>query len=238
MIANRFYTTQEKVEAMSGVDGRKPLPVGTMLFIPATNENFGASRQPVGMVHQEEVYYRVGERDDIALVSMYAGIKKQELILWNSLHGNTLKEGQILFIGWVKMVPKDTINLANGLAYPSGKRIRSMDTSKHAYGELDSLYNIQTRNGTSTISEKGTAVFFEKAGNNKVYFAFHNTTARGAVIKVTNPGTGKTIYAKVLGTIPDTKQYAGCIIGISSAAKEALDINDNKAWCELTYSPN
>ena len=238
MIANRFYTSQEKIESMSGVDGRKKLPVGTLLFVPASAENFVASRQPVGMVNQEEVYYHVGERDDIALISMYAGIKKQELIMWNSLHGNSLAEGQPLFIGWIKMVPRDSINLANGLAYPSKMTTFNPDTSKHAFGELDSLYNVQTRNGTSTISEKGTAVFFEKAGNNKLYFAFHNTTPRGAVIKVLNPGTGKTIYAKVLGTIPDTKQYAGCVIAISNAAKDALGITDSKGWCELTYSPN
>jgi hypothetical protein len=58
------------------------------------------------------------------------------------------------------------------------------------------------------------------------------------VIKVTNPGTGKSIFVKVLGPIPDTKQYAGSIIGIATAAKEALGVTDTKAWCELSYSPN
>ncbi|MBC7554637.1 MAG: LysM peptidoglycan-binding domain-containing protein [Taibaiella sp.] len=238
MAANRFYSTQEKIESSSMVDGRKKLPAGTTLIIPLTKDNFHATKEPVGMEHQERLYYRVREKDNIALISLLAGVQKQDMILWNSLHGNTLIEGQPLFIGWVKVVEKDSINLANGLAYPSLKPRTVADTAKHAYGELDSLYNVQTRNGTSTITEKGTAVFFEKAGNNKIYYAFHNTSQRGAVIKVTYPGTGKTIYAKVLGPIPDTKLYANSIIGICNSAKEALGVNDSKAWCELFYSPN
>jgi len=112
------------------------------------------------------------------------------------------------------------------------------DTSKHQPGMLDSVYNVQTNFGSNTITEKGTAVFFEKAGKNDIYYAFHNTTQRGAIIKVVNPGTGKVIYAKVMGPMPETKQYTNCIIGISTPAKEALGITDNKAWCELYYSPN
>lgn len=238
MIANRFYASQEKIESLSMVDGRKKLPAGTTLYIPVSNDNFNATKEKVGMQNQEELYFRVGEKDDLALISMYAGVKKQDIVLWNSFHGNTVKEGQPVFIGWVKVVPKDSITLADGLAYPSRKGRIANDMSKHAFGELDSLYNVQTHDGTSVLTEKGTAVFFEKTGSNKIYFAFHNTTPRGAVIKVTNPGTGKTIYAKVLGALPDTKLYANSVIGISNAAKDALGITEEKAWCELTYSPN
>ena len=238
MVANRFFSTQEKVESSSMVDGRKKLVAGTALIIPVTKENFHATKEPVGMDNQQPIYYHVREKDNISLISLLAGVQKQDMLLWNSLHGNTLQEGQPLFIGWVKVVTKDSINTANGIAYPSRKNTVATDNSKHAFGEMDSLYNVQTRNGTNTITEKGTAVFFEKAGNNKIYYAFHNTSPRGTVIKVVNPGTGKTVYAKVLGPIPDTKLYANSIIGICNNAKEALGITDSKAWCELFYSPN
>jgi len=239
MIANRFFASQEKIESLSMVDGRKKLPVGTTLYIPVGPENFTASKERSGIENKQELYFRVGEKDDLALVSMFAGVKKQDIVLWNSMRGNTLKQGQAVFIGWMKVVPRDSITMTDGIAYPSRRgRIVTNDTGRHAFGELDSIYNVQTRNGTNILNEKGTAVFFEKAGSNKIYFAFHNTTPRGAVIKVTNPGTGKVIYAKVLGPVPDTKQYANAVIGISSAAKEALGITEDRAWCELTYFPN
>lgn len=240
MIASRFNTTQEKIESLSQVDGRKKLPVGTTVYVPLSNENYTAAREATGIAHQEPVYFRLGERDNLALIAMFAGVKKQDIVLWNGLKGNNLKEGNVVFIGWLKVVPKDSVSLADGLAYPSqsGRSAAASTSSHQAYGELDSLYNVQTRNGTSTISEKGTATFFEKTGSNKVYYAFHNTTPRGAVIKVYNPGSGKTIYVKVLSTIPDTKEFANCVIGISNAAKEALGVTDSKSWVELTYSPN
>lgn len=238
MIANRFHAKQEKIESMSQVDGRKKLPPGTTIYIPVDAENFTASKESTGITHQEPLYFKVGEKDNLALISMFAGVKKQDIVQWNNLKGNNLKEGDVVFIGWLKVVPGDSINIAEGLAYPSSAGHNTAKASNHAYGELDSIYNVQTRNGTNTISEKGTAVFFEKTGSNKVYYAFHNTTPRGAIIKVYNPGSGKTIYVKVLSAIPDTKEFANCIIGISNAAKEALGVTDSKSWCELTYSPN
>jgi len=241
MLAYRFYTAVDKIESMSEVDGRKKLAPGTVLLIPLTSENFLAAREAVGIENHEQVFYKVKEKDNIPLICIYLGIKKPDLILWNSLHGNTITEGQPLFVGWVKMIPQDSINIANGVAYPSHRRtaiVETTDTVKHAFGGLDSLYNVQTSNGRNTITEKGTAVFFEKTGKNNIYYAFHNTTPRGAIIKVTNPGTGKYIYAKVLGPIPDTKLYANSIIGICNAAKEMLGVTEEKAWCELSYSPN
>ena len=240
MLSRRFLIDEAKIESASAVDGRKKLAAGTEIIIPLTPANYSATKEPVGLENQEQVFYKVREQDNIPLIAIYDGVKKQDIISWNSLHGNTLTEGQPLFIGWIKMIPRDSINLMNGIAYPSLKKnsVTIVDTAKHAFGILDSMYNVQTRNGQNTISEKGTAVFFEKPGKNNIFYAFHNTTRRGAVIKITNPGTGKFVFAKVLGPIPDTKLYANSIIGICSAAKEMLGVTDDKAWCELTYSPN
>ncbi len=241
MLANRYYISQEVLETTSGVDGRKKLPAGTMLHIPLNKDNFKCAEEASGLLHWEKVFYRVGEKDDLALISLYAGAKKQDIIQWNTLKGSRLSEGQVLFIGWVKVVEKTEENIENGLAYPTQKNVASnaasVDTVRHAYGELDSAYFAQTKNGKNIISEKGSAAFFEKAGKNNIYYAFHNTTQRGAIIKVINPGTGKYIYAKVLSSLPDTKQFANCIIGLSATAKDALGITESKAWVELTYSP-
>jgi hypothetical protein len=159
---------------------------------------------------------------------------------WNNLHGNTLSEGEVLFIGWVKMMARDSTNPASQQAYFFPKKKPAADSLKKVPvpGGLDTIYNRQTNNGINVLTEKGTAVFFDKPGKNNIYYAFHNTTPPGGIIKVYNPGTGKTIYVKVLAKIPNTKLYANSIIGISNTAKEALGVTDNKAWCELSYSMN
>jgi len=100
------------------------------------------------------------------------------------------------------------------------------------------LYMQQTDTGHKVDSEKGPVVFFDPKMvlSKNMFYAFHNTVPRGSIIKVYVPNTQKTILVKVIGTIPDTKQYYNCSIAISDLAKEALGIHEDKAWCELWYA--
>ena len=237
MIAMRFYISDGVLTYANDPDLVKNIGPGSQIFIPVTKENYSASKQPFD--NKRQLYYHVVPKDDIALISMYAGVTKDEMRLWNNLKGNTLMPEETLFVGWVKVMALDTLNPLTELAYPSTKRVVKADTIRmHTPGGLDTLYDIQTNHGLNVLTEKGTAVFFEKTGKSNVYQAFHNTSKRGTIIKVLNPGNGKSVYVKVLGPIPGTKQYANCIIGISDAAKEALGVTDSKAWCELSYSAN
>lgn len=111
----------------------------------------------------------------------------------------------------------------------------SIDSTKEM--SLDEqAYMSQTMNGQSVIEEKGPAVFFAAADKApKSYYAFHNSARRGSIIKVFNPGTGKTVFVKVIGAIPATAQYHNSVIGITAAAKKELGIRENKMFCELSY---
>ena len=239
MLAHRFKLSVTTLEHANDFDFQNKLLTGSIVYIPIASENYFVTKQPLDITNIQELYYRVTPKDDIGLIGTTAGVPKTEIRAWNNLKGNTLKEGQVLFIGWVKMIASDTSSPNNYLSYPVAEKQETLDTTKvHVLGGLDTLYNSQTSNGLNVLTEKGTAVFFEKTGKSNVYYAFHNTTKRGTVIRVFNPGTNKTIFVKVLGPIPDTKLYSGSIIGITSAAKEALGITDNKAWCELSYTAN
>ncbi len=237
MLALRFCVSEALILSANEPEAIKKSGPGSVIYIPVIGDNFFSVRQPLGNLR--ELYYEVKPKDEIGVISTYSGVTKNQMRSWNSLKGNTLIPGQKLLVGWVKMIPRDTANLATIKAYPSTRKKVVADTNKAIVpGGLDTVYARQTNNGLSVLTEKGTAVFFEKAGKSNTYQAFHNTARRGTVIKVFNPGNGKTIYVKVLGTIPDTKQYANSIIGISDSAKEALGVTDSKAWCELTYSTN
>lgn len=237
MLALRFSLSEGAILNANEPETIKNMVPGSVIVIPVSAENYYTARQP--FANLSELYYTVGERDEIGILSTYAGVTKTQMRSWNSLKGNTLHPGQVLFIGWVKMIPKDTSNPATLLAYPSKKKKPVADTARIApSGGLDTVYARQTSNGMNVLTEKGTAVFFEKASRSSIIPAFHNTARRGTIIKVSNPGNGKIIYVRVLGPIPETKQFANSIIGISEAGKEALGVTDNKAWVELSYSPN
>jgi LysM repeat protein len=87
--------------------------------------------------------------------------------------------------------------------------------------------------------ERGSAAFFKRAGKtgNGVFYAFHNLAKRGTIIKVTNVGNERVIYARIIGPLPKTDAFYNSIIGISSDARTALDARDEKAWVEIKYAP-
>jgi len=115
-----------------------------------------------------------------------------------------------------------------------------LDTSKFKTSETEQLYMKQTHNETKITTEKGPAVFFDMAGGHggNVFYGFHNSVPRGTIIKVYNPGTGKAIYVKILGPLPETKQYYNSIMGINSDAKEALGVKETRVWGELSFAAN
>ncbi|RPE09356.1 LysM peptidoglycan-binding domain-containing protein [Chitinophaga lutea] len=104
-------------------------------------------------------------------------------------------------------------------------------------GGFEQIYQQQTNNGRSVVTEKGPGTWFRSnavVGSGK-YYALHNTAPRGTIVKVTNPLTGRSIYAKVLDAIPQLKSNANLIIKLSDAAQDALGINEGRFYCELSY---
>lgn len=104
-------------------------------------------------------------------------------------------------------------------------------------GGFEQIYQQQTNSGRNAVTEKGPGTWFRSnavVGSGK-YYALHNTAPRGTIVKVTNPLTGRSIYAKVLDAIPQLKSNANLIIKLSDAAQDALGINEARFYCELSY---
>ena len=247
MLAQRYYTDLVSIEAFNKFDEKKKLAVGDFVYIPLTSDNFYCHKQPLETTDITNLYYKVGEKDNMTMIINYFPAKrgetpmtKDELRMLNDMHGYNLTTDQALFIGWLRMMPRDSEHVARGIGYPApAKKVaRNIDTVKHYFGGLDTAYKSETADGANALTEKGTAVFFDKPGKNTMYYAFHNGTPRNTVVKISNPNNNKTIFAKVIGPVPDTKNFANCIIGISSAAKEDLGISENRAWVELSYPAN
>jgi LysM domain len=66
------------------------------------------------------------------------------------------------------------------------------------------------------------------------YYALMNGTAVGTIIRVSG-ANGKTIYAKVLGQLPEMKESNGLLIRISNAASAELGLGEGKFAVEVKY---
>ena len=67
------------------------------------------------------------------------------------------------------------------------------------------------------------------------YYALMNNVTIGTIVKVNFPSTNKSIYAKVLGELPDMKESTGLALRISDAAASELGAANNKFTVEVVY---
>jgi hypothetical protein len=54
------------------------------------------------------------------------------------------------------------------------------------------------------------------------YYALINIVPVGSIVKISDPASGKSVYAKVLGQLPDMKESGGLTIRVSDAAAAEL----------------
>jgi len=79
-------------------------------------------------------------------------------------------------------------------------------------------------------------VFKSTSGwNDGKYYALMNNVPVGNIVKVDNPASGKAIYAKVLGSLPDMKESTGLTIRISDAAAAELGVGGAKFGVDIKY---
>jgi LysM repeat protein len=67
------------------------------------------------------------------------------------------------------------------------------------------------------------------------YYALVNNVPVGTIVKINNPVSGKTIFAKVLGNLPDMKESLGLIARLSDAAAAQMEATGVKFSVEVRY---
>jgi len=91
--------------------------------------------------------------------------------------------------------------------------------------------------GGSGKSENGVAGVFKSTSGwqDGKYYALMNNVPVGTIIKIDHPVTRKSVYAKVLGQLPDMKESTGLTIRLSDAAAAELGAGAFKFNVEVSY---
>lgn len=120
---------------------------------------------------------------------------------------------------------------------PVKKTVAATGKKSFFGGVFRSDYEKQTHD-KDISGETGAAATFKSTSGweDGKYYCLHNSSSPGTIVKVTNISTGKSIYAKVLDTIPDIKQNTGLLVRISNAAANELGAADGKFDCSLSFS--
>jgi hypothetical protein len=97
-------------------------------------------------------------------------------------------------------------------------------------------YFIGEYNGSNTAKTGIAGTFKSTSGwQDGKYYALMNNVQVGTIVKIIAPATQKSVYAKVLGQLPDMKESEGLVVRISSAAANELSEAEGKFNVEVRY---
>lgn len=109
--------------------------------------------------------------------------------------------------------------------------VNTYATNHAAGGYFGSNFN---GNARSVTGQAGT--FKSTSGwKDGKYYALMNNVSVGTIIKVTSVSTNKSVYAKVLGQLPDMKESMGLAIRISNSAAAELGTGEGKFPVDIKY---
>jgi hypothetical protein len=110
-------------------------------------------------------------------------------------------------------------------------------TNNAEQGYFKTSFDQQVKQQPASKEQTVTSGIFKTASgwNDAKYYVLMNGVEPGTIVRITNPGNNKTIYAKLLGEMSD-KQSPGLSIRISNAAANALDISETDRFTvKLNY---
>lgn len=157
--------------------------------------------------------------------------KVEDLISWNGLSSNNLSVGQTLLVG------RETGATIPVTRFPSSKRSES--ASQPIASASPTAPPISSNNNTSTafknIKETGQAEVIEGTGNHKKYLVLHRNAPVGTIMRIRNEENDITIFARVVGTLPDTGDNSRLIVKVSKAAFDQLRAVNSRFPVEVSY---
>ena len=143
------------------------------------------------------------------------------VVKWNNLPDETIQPGQVLHVGWMSI---DGVN----------DTIRSMRKGTvDVRGKL--LQNDFAKIKSKSKEQKGAA-YWQKNGNQHTdLYCLHRTAKAGSSLAITNNMNNKTVYAKVIGKIPENAYNNETIVIVAPSVAKLLGAKDEKFFVKVRF---
>jgi LysM repeat protein len=176
--------------------------------------------------------YRVSAGETLYSIAKRFGTTVEDITSINGLASTTLSPGQIIKVR-TGQAPAP-VQTAPVTAKPDATAIVVPADSANAVKFNTNHYGLYEKD------EKGVATWMDDADldpNKKL--VLHRTAPIGAVIKITNPMTNLTTYAKVVGRFTDNEANKDVIIVVTKNVADSLGALDKRFHVNISYgSPN
>jgi LysM repeat protein len=178
--------------------------------------------------------YKVSAGETLYSIAKRFNTSVDEIVKLNNLPSSTAVSGQLL---------KIKLNSATPPPIPVAPPIIAKRDSVSYSSPQDSINAVKfgaNRFGLYEKAEKGIAVSMTEEGlDPSKKLALHRTAPVGTVIKITNPMTGKTTFAKVVGRFTDSESTKDAIIVVTKNVSDSIGALDKRVHVNISYgSPN
>jgi LysM repeat protein len=205
---------------------------------------------------QNAITYKVQPKETLYSIAQKNHVSVSQIKKWNSLKNDNIQTGQKLMVGIQpqesaarsaapKLIvkpgrPDNDPNQPKATITESAEEIKTPVKVAEEKNKPATLFEEQTIQATNAYAEgffkseynekgqeaMGTAATFKSASGwaDKKFYVLINKIDAGTVISLSS--NNKTIYAKVLGALPDIKEDNGLLLRLSNAAAAALGVAD------------
>lgn len=184
------------------------------------------------------VDYKVGPKETLFAISRKFNTTVDELKSLNNLTGNSLSSGQTIKVRYGtasdQYIPPTPVKLPNTSGHQSDST--EIDSTRNASDRL----RVPAKYGLREIDEHGIALTIDDANVDATkMLALHRTAPIGTVVKITNPMTNKSTFAKVVGKFNENDSTKDAIIIVTKATATLVGALDQRFQVNIVYGiPN
>ncbi len=143
------------------------------------------------------------------------------VVKWNNLPNTNIKPGQVLQIGWMSLdgVPDEIRNARRGAVDVRSKMLS-------AYFEKQK----------KSVEERGAACWNAKGNSKTDLYCLHRIAKVGSIVAVTSTMSNRTVYAKVIGKIPENAYGYETVVIVAPSVAKMLGAKDEKFFVKIRYA--
>lgn len=229
-------------------NSNKSLQIGAIVKIP-TERPFTETTTLISTINQDSntnstggsIDYKVSPREYLYSIARKFNTTVEQLKALNNLTSTNLSIGQII------KVPSGTTSPEQKIPQTSIPEATTEPIITTPAILTDSIENASerlklpvARYGLREVNERGIAVLLSDENLNETkMLALHQTAPIGTVVKITNPMTGKSTFAKVVGKFTPNELSKDAIIVVNKSTADLIGALDRRFQVTLIYGvPN
>lgn len=218
-------------------------------FIANKPTSFSSPKKSENKLITKETSHKVAPGETLYAIASNYNMRVDDLKLLNNLKTNSLSVGQTL-----KVINNDKVSLTQEVitndkgkpviaTKPETKPLIATPKKIEYLDSVDSQNNVEipkNRYGITEMNDKGLAVWIDD--NNldaSKSYALHRTAPVGTIIKLTNPMSNRSVFAKVVGRYTENETTKDVIIVVTKATADAIGALDKRFLVNITFGmPN